>query len=172
MPWVELSRSLQDVSLSTVPSLVAGVELSSLHDWGDTVAHRRSVYELNKTCSSDILDRGTFSSFEEYQVLRFDAASVRPEGIILAFDDRDHGQRLVGLCQVTCPPGREWAFVEMTGVLPAYRRQGVATAMKRRALAVAAGWGCSQVRTLHHPGNPAIIAANRALGFREDRFGA
>jgi RimJ/RimL family protein N-acetyltransferase len=167
---VELSRSLQDVSPFTVPSSAAGVQLSSLYEWGDTVAHRRSVYELNKTCSSDIPDRGTFFTFEEYQALRFDAASVRPDGIILAFDDRDHGQRPVGLCQLTCPPGRQWAFVEMTGVLPAYRRQGVATAMKRRALVAAADWGCLKVRTLHHPRNAAIIAANRALGFRDDKF--
>ena len=171
MQWVELSLSLQDLSLSAAQSPAAGVELSSLHAWGDTVAHRRSIYELNKTCSSDIPDRGTFFSFEEYQALRFDAGNVRPDGTILAFDTRNHGQILVGLCQLTCPPGREWAFVEMTGVLPAYRRQGVATAMKRRALAVAAAWGCSQVRTVHHPNNAAIIAANRALGFRDDKSG-
>lgn len=166
--WVELSLSLQAVSLSSVPSLAAGVELSSLLAWGDTAAHRRLVYELNKTCSSDIPDRGTFFSFEEFQTLRFDAEAVRPDGIVLAFDTSDHGQRLIGLCQLTCPPGWEWAFVEMTGVLPAYRRQGIATAMKCQALVVAAGWGCSQVRTLHHPSNAAIIAANRALGFHHD----
>ena len=150
--------------------MAAGVEISSLHAWGDTAAHRRTVYELNKTCSSDIPDRSTFFSFEEYQALRFDAESVRTDGIILAFDTRNEGQLLVGLCQLTCPPGREWAFVEMTGVLPTHRREGIATAMKCRALAVAASWGRSQVRTLHHPNNAAIITANRALGFGDDKF--
>ncbi len=76
--------------------MAAGVEISSLHAWGDTAAHRRTVYELNKTCSSDIPDRGTFFSFEEYQALRFDAESVRTDGIILAFDTRNEGQLLVG----------------------------------------------------------------------------
>ena len=97
MQWVELSRSLHDVSLDSVQNLTAGVELSSLLTWGDTDDHRRSVYELNKTCSSDIPDRGAFFG---------------------------------------------------------------------------AGWGCSEVRTVHHPNNAAIIAANRALGFREDTTGS
>lgn len=148
-----------------------GIELTSLSAWGDTLAHRRSVYELNKTCSADIPDRGAFFSFEEYQSLRFDAELARPDGMILALDTHASGSP-IGLCQVTCPPHREWAFVEMTGVLAAYRRQGVATAMKRQALAVAAGWGCSTVRTLHHPQNAPIIAANRALGFDEDQTSA
>lgn len=172
MQWVELSLNLEDVSLSTVQSLAAGVELSFLHAWGDTGAHRRSVYELNKICSSDIPDCGTFFSFEEYQTLRFDAETVRPDGVILAFGSRVHGRRLIGLCQLTCPPGREWAFVGMTGVLPAYRRQGIATVMKCQALAVAVGWGCSRVRTLHHPNSAAIIAANRARGFHDDKIGS
>ena len=66
-------------------------------------------------------------SFEDYQAFRFDSVAVQPDGIILAFDERDHRERLIGLCQLICPPGRDWAFVEMTGVLPGYRRQGIAT---------------------------------------------
>ena len=40
--------------------------------------------------------------------------------------------------------------------------------MKRRALAVAASWGCSTIWALHHP-HAAIIAVNRALGFDKDQ---
>ncbi len=39
--------------------------------------------------------------------------------------------------------------------------------MKLRALAAAETWGCSEVRTLHHPSKVAIIAAHRSLGFRD-----
>jgi hypothetical protein len=42
--------------------------------------------------------------------------------------------------------------------------------MKLRALQAARSWGCSEVRTFHHPKNLAIIAANRSLGFREADF--
>ncbi len=169
--WVELSRSLSDVARDPALILETGVELTSLLAWGDTLAHRRLVYELNKTCSADIPDRGAFFGFEEYQSLRFDTEAARPDGMILTFDAHD-SRRPIGLCQVACPPGREWAFVEMTGVLAAYRRRGIATAMKGQALAVAADWGCSTIRTLHHRQNAAVIAANRALGFDEDRTSA
>ena len=165
--WLRLSLSLRDYEPPR--ALVAppkGIELSSLQEWGDTASHRRSIYELNKTCSADIPDRGEFFRYEEYEPLRFEAAGVRPDGFVLAFDETE----VVGLCQLTCPPGRRWAFIEMTGVLPAYRRQGLATAMKLEALVAAKSWGCSEVRTFHHPDNKAIIAANRALGFRDADF--
>jgi hypothetical protein len=104
-----------------------------LQELGDTESHRRVVYELNKACSADIPGRGEFFTFEEYLPLRFEAPGTRLDGFVLALD---HDQA-VGLCQLTCPPGRRWAFIEMTGVLRPYRRQGVATAMKLRALAMA-----------------------------------
>jgi GNAT superfamily N-acetyltransferase len=166
MEWVGLALDLERATQPSAAALPVGVRLSSLQERGDTESHRRSIYDLNKVCSADIPDRGTFFTFEEYQPLRFEGPGARPDGFVLAFDD----QYLVGLCQLTCPPGRHWAFIEMTGVLPPYRRQGLATAMKRRALAAARTWGCVEVRTFHHPRNTAIIAGNRALGFRDADF--
>ena len=170
MEWIELSRSLSDVPRHPVLVLENGVELTSLETWGDTLGHRRSIYELNKTCSADIPDRGTFFGFEEHQSLRFDAEVARPDGMVLAFNPHD-SHHLTGLCQVTCPPDRERAFIEMTCVLAAYRRRGIANSMKRQALAVAAGWGCSTVRTLHHAQHAATVA-NRALGLTEGQTSA
>jgi GNAT superfamily N-acetyltransferase len=97
--------------------------------------------------------------------LRFEAPDTRLDGLMIAFDH----DAAVGMCQLTCPAGRRWAFIEMTGVLRPYRGRGLATAMKLRALQ-ARSWGCSEVRTFHNPKNLAIIAANRSLGFREADF--
>jgi GNAT superfamily N-acetyltransferase len=98
--------------------------------------------------------------------LRYEAPGTRLDGLVLAFDH----ESAVGMCQLTWPLGRHWAFIELTGVLRPYRRHGLATAMKLRALQAARSWGCSEVRTFHHPKNLAIIAANRSLGFREADF--
>lgn len=81
----------------------------------------------------------------------------------LAFDLDDATRSALG-------PARNWAFIEMTGVLAAYRRRGIAGAMKRHAFRTARAWGCADVRTVHHPENSAIIAANLALGFRPAEF--
>ena len=164
--WVRLSLSLDDEASATPTRSLAGLTITSLQELGDSESHRHLVYDLNRACSADIPGRGDFFTFEEYVPLRFDAPGARLDGIVLALDH----DRAVGLCQLTCPPGRRWAFIEMTGVLRPYRRQGVATAMKLRALATARTWGCSEVRTLNHPSNASIIAANRSLGFRDADF--
>lgn len=163
--WVRLALDLDGSTL--VPAEPPpGITLTSLQELGDSEAHRQLVYDLNKVCSADIPERGEFFSLEEYLSLRFDAPGMRPDGMVLAFDHH----RAVGLCQLTCPPGRQWALIEMTGVLPAYRRHGLATAMKVRGLGAAKSWGCSEVRTFHHPSNAAVIAANRSLGFHNADF--
>ena len=168
--WVRLSLDLDDgasaARAACAPAL-PGLTVTSLQELGDPGRRRREVYELNKACSADIPGRGEFFTFEEYVPLRLEAPGTRADGFVLALDDDNP----VGMCQLTCPPGRPWAFIEMTGVLRPYRRRGVATAMKLRALATARSWGCSEVRTVHHPGNAAIIAANRQLGFRDADFG-
>jgi GNAT superfamily N-acetyltransferase len=138
------------------------VSITSLDVWGDSAEHRRAVYELNRTCSADIPDRGGFFGFEEWERLRLRSPGTRLDGVVLALE----GSALIGLCQLTAPAGRSWAFIEMTGVLRAYRRRGVAAAMKARAFAVVRGWGCTEVRTSQHPVNLPMISANVALGFR------
>jgi GNAT superfamily N-acetyltransferase len=160
--WVRLALSLErDVSHRAEVALPAGIRLTTWQEWGDSAGHRGCIYELNNSCSADILDRGEFFTFEEYEPLRFEAPGTRADGLVLAFDEAD----VVGLCQLTCPPGRRWAFIEMTGVLPEYRRRRIATSTKLQALRAARSWSCAEVRTFHHLDNTAIITANRSLGF-------
>lgn len=167
MNWVRLALDLDgNTNLLAPSSPPAGIALTTLEKLGDSESHRHLVYELNKTCSADIPDRGPFFTFAEYVPLRFDAPGTRLDGLVLAFDH----DTAVGMCQLTCPPDRRWAFIEMTGVLRPYRGRGLATAMKLRALQAARSWGCSEVRTFHHPRNVGIITANRSLGFREANF--
>jgi hypothetical protein len=48
----------------------AGLAFTSLAELGDTAEHRLSLYELNKTCSADIHERGEFYTIEEYLAIR------------------------------------------------------------------------------------------------------
>ncbi|MEJ7741420.1 MAG: hypothetical protein WKF73_02040 [Nocardioidaceae bacterium] len=56
----------------------AGLDFINMAELGDTTAHRRALYELNKTCSADIPDRGTFYTFEDYLAERIYAPSYDP----------------------------------------------------------------------------------------------
>jgi len=163
--WVQLELPT-DIALPTSPALPAGVSLASIAELGDTEQLRRRVYELNKECAADIPGRGEFFSYDEYIQRRFAADGYQPDGIILALD----GAALVGLCVISHVPGREWAFIEMTGDRRSHRRRGLATALKISAIRQARGWGVSTVRTIHHRGNNPIITANRMLGFLDTSF--
>jgi hypothetical protein len=107
--------------------------------WGDPlsrIARPAASYKstadltLNKTCSADIPERGEFFSHEEYVQRRFDGPGYRPDGQVLLLDEN----AIVGLCPLSFAPERDWAFIEMTGILRPYRRRGYATAVKRYAI--------------------------------------
>jgi len=158
--WVQLELP-PNIALPASPALPSGVSLASIAELGDTEQLRRRVYELNKECAADIPGRGQFFSYDEYIQRRFLADGYQPEGAILALE----GDELIGLCVISHVPGREWAFIEMTGVRRSHRRRGLATALKTAAIRQARRWGVTTVRTVHHPANTPIITANRTLGF-------
>lgn len=88
------------------------------------------VYELNKECSADIPDRGEFFTYDRYEQQRFKAEGFRAAATVLAVADDE----LVGMCAISQRPGRDWAFIEMTGVRRSHRRLGLATALKVEAI--------------------------------------
>jgi ribosomal protein S18 acetylase RimI-like enzyme len=60
-----------------------------------------------------------------------------------------------------------YLFVDELSVLPAYRRQGVATALLQHTLALADEWGLAGVRLLVRPENEAARRLYQSLGFDE-----
>ncbi|MFE9728815.1 hypothetical protein ACFYQ5_35920 [Streptomyces sp. NPDC005794] len=61
-----------------------GIEFTTMAALGDTAEHRRALYELNKTCSADIPERGEFYPFDEYLAQRVETATYDPRGVVLA----------------------------------------------------------------------------------------
>jgi len=64
----------------------AGIEFTTMGQLGDTVEQRRALFELNKLCSADIPERGTFSTWEVYEAERLNVAGYDPQGVMLALD--------------------------------------------------------------------------------------
>lgn len=141
----------------------AGITFTTMADLGDTPAHRRALYELNKTCAADIPERGEFYSFEDYLVQRVHVPTYDPRGVVLALD----GDTWVGMAAMSIQPEGH-AFSEMTGVLATHRGRGIAMALKLLAIDFARANGLRELRTFHHPANAAIIAMNRRMGFVDD----
>lgn len=139
----------------------ASIRLTTMAELGDTARQRRMLYELNKECSADIPDRGEFHTFDEYIERRIEVPSYDPRGVVIALDD----DVWCGLSATSDHRSSGCVFNEMTGVKAVYRGRGIALAMKAFGTGFAALCGVDRIRTIHHPGNTAVIAMNRRLGY-------
>ncbi len=167
-PVVKLQLSLLDFDIEKWRHHITdcerlGIRFHSLAELGDNEANRKRMYELNKECSADIPGRGSFYSYEEYCVQRFDVNSFLASGVILAVQ----GDVWVGMASVSHRPGADYAFNEMTGVVRSHRRLGIATSAKAISLQFAKSLGVSSIRTVHAAANLVAIAMNRRLGYTD-----
>jgi hypothetical protein len=131
--WVKLQLDLSTFDDSRFEPYLrrcqqSGVGLTTVAEIGDSPGTRRSLFELNRICSADILGRGEFYTFEEYLGERINVPSYDPHGVALAID----GDVWIGMAATSQHPERGFAFSEMTGVLTGYRGRGVSVAMNRR----------------------------------------
>lgn len=165
--WVRLELNLTNYKTpqSNPELLLSEVRLATLSELGDSDEARYRLFELNRECSADIPGRGPFYTWEEYRRRRLEVPSFDPHGVSLAVD----GDDWVGMAGFTVHPkprsGDGYLFSEMTGVVRHWRRKGLATALKAHNLDLARLSGLHTIRTVHHPGNTAMIALNRGLGF-------
>ncbi|MEH1167992.1 GNAT family N-acetyltransferase [Micromonospora sp. CPCC 205539] len=139
----------------------SGIEFATFAEFGDTAGHRRALYDLNKTCSADIPERGDFYTYDEYVSERIDVPSFRPDGVMLAVDDG----AWIGMSTTSLHPAQGYAFGEMTGVLAPYRGRGLSLALKLLAIGFVRSSGYGRLAAFHHPRNGSAIAMNRRLGF-------
>lgn len=142
----------------------SGIKFTTMANLGDTAECRRALYELNKTCSADIPERGEFYTFEEYLAERIETRNYEPSGVVLAVSDG----AWVGMATTSLREAEGYAFSEMTGVLATHRGQGISLAMKLLAIRFARSSGYHWLRTFHHPRNANAIGMNRRLGFVDE----
>jgi RimJ/RimL family protein N-acetyltransferase len=141
--------------------LKTGISLTTLRLQGDTPENRKKLYELNKTCSQDILGRGPFYTWEEYLSQRIENTRYTPSGVIIALA----GDEWIGMSVLSDWLDKGFVFYEMTGVLRQHRRRGIAMAMKIESVRFAKSLGAKRILTFHAAANLAPIALNRSLGF-------
>ena len=142
----------------------SGVSFMTMANLGDTAECRRALYELNKTCSADIPERGEFYTFESYLAERIETCLYDPHGVVLAMNDG----AWVGMATTSLHEAEGYAFSEMTGVLASHRGRGIALAMKLLGIRFARSNGYHCLRTFHHPRNANAIGMNRRLGFVDE----
>jgi mycothiol synthase len=149
-PYAELTTALG----------AQGIEIVSLRDLESDTARKQKVYDLYKETGRDLplTEHWTEPSYELFQQ---DLAKRAPESYFIAL----HGQEYVGLSYLSEHRTEQYCSVEHTGIRRAYRRRGIALALKLRGIAYARHHGYPGIRTTIDSANRASLALNERLGF-------
>ena len=147
-----------------------GIKFFSYAEAGDTDENRRRLYTLDETLDRDVPTNDTHSEpppFEEWQK-RFSRPEHDSRTLLLAANAAGEwvGVSQLGFQEQT---GIAWTF--LTGVLAEYRGQGIAYALKLRAIDAALARGCPLILTENHEDNAPMRAINKKLGFAADAPG-
>lgn len=102
--------------------------------------------------------------FEVWYERSFQDPNLLPEGYFVALD----GAQPVGLSQLKKSSRPQTLQTGLTGVLPTYRRKGIALALKLRAADFAKQYGARYIRTGNHQINRPMLAINEAMGFEKE----
>jgi GNAT superfamily N-acetyltransferase len=170
--FIEVVRSYEQVvALATAPLQLAaaeeavrgqGIRVETLSDLrarrGDEALER--IHELYTSSRVDqpTLGKVTARPFEDWRHEVFDELHGLPDAYFVA----SHGERLIG-CSAVHEAGEDVLRILITGVLPGYRRRGIARLLKLRVHAWARTHGYREIHT--STSNVAVVALNTALGY-------
>lgn len=142
----------------------AGVEIVSLAQLQERDAqwkvktHAIIAAALKDIPSPDELTEFTFDQFER----ALGSPNFLPEGVFLAMD----ADQVVAISELWGSQANpQKLYTGLTGVLRAYRRRGVATAVKVHAIQFAQSYGATIIETDNEENNP-MYQLNLQLGFR------
>jgi GNAT superfamily N-acetyltransferase len=129
----------------------------------DQEALHRALYELHMVLDEDVpdVDAKVHAPFEEW-AKRFGRTLFFPEAHMYALD----GSALVGASLLWRRPADGDLDTGLTGVRREYRKRGIATALKVRALAAAKAYGAQTIRTTNEKDNVGMLGINYRLGFQ------
>lgn len=134
-------------------------ELAAIQpDW------QQRLYDLDELLSQDVpmFEPITFPTLEEYVDRFINRPVFLPEGCFVALD----GDEWVGISElVRDHEDTTLLYTGLTGVRREYRRQGLATALKVKALLFARSIGALRVETDNEENNP-MFQINLQLGFK------
>jgi GNAT superfamily N-acetyltransferase len=167
--FVEVGRqSLLVLDLSTVeePDVAAppGIEIVT---WADRPELVRGMYEVVREAYPDIPgeEDEALPTFEHWRSADMSGFGDRPEATWIALE----GGEVVAYAKLSLSQSRpEVAFHDITGVRRAWRRRGIAGALKRAEIAWAKRNGYARMETMNEERNEPIRRLNERHGYKPE----
>jgi L-amino acid N-acyltransferase YncA len=145
---------------------LVGLAIRTLADEGVGDSHvLAKVHALYLACLRDIPTARTTTTipFEQFVAREINAPNALPEACFLVVA----GNQYVAMCDFVRDPALPNVLVgRMTGCLPAWRGNGIVTALKLRMAAFAQANGFHEIRTWNSARNLPMIRINEGIGFR------
>lgn len=139
-----------------------GLTLQTLNELADDPTRDAKLYDLHRRQQEATEGSSPFTPFADWQRSFWELPHLLPDGFCVAVD----GENYVGHSHALRSETTVLSY-GYTGVLPAYRNQGIARAMKLRVLQWAKAQGYTAVRAWSDSRNTAMIRVNLHLGFIE-----
>lgn len=139
------------------------IRLCALPDLQGVPGWEERLLELYNAIQTDVpdIDPAAAVSMEHFQKNYLGSNTFLADGQHIALD----GDRWVGMSTLWKAGDAHRLHTGLTGVLPEYRRRGIALALKLRSLAWAKGQSIAQIRTSNASTNRGMLAINERLGF-------
>lgn len=137
-----------------------GIVLKMLSELENDPTRDAKLYELHRRHHEATGTPSSFAPFDEWQASFWQLPHLHPAGFCVAID----GETYIGHSHAMRSATAELSY-GYTGVLPPYRSQGIAKAMKIRVLAWAKTQCYRVVRSWSDSRNKAMLRVNRQLGF-------
>ena len=136
------------------------IEIKTLQELASDPQRDQKLYDLTKEVGQDLPPTEHWTP-PSYDIFKQDLSARSPESYFVALCE----DKYIGLSYLTGRPEGQYCATGLTGIKRAYRRQGIALALKLRGIAYAKQQGYATIRTNVDSSNQASLAMNERLGF-------
>lgn len=141
-----------------------GITIKTLAELAADPDRDHKAYALDMAITADMPSPDPFTAppFEHWAKNILENPDFLPEAWFIA---RNDAGEYVGLSVLWRSQASDDLYTGATGVRRAYRRRGIALALKLRAIAYAKSIGCPTIKTWNEVNNRGMLSINEALGF-------
>lgn len=142
-----------------------GIKIKTIRELENDPERNSKIYELSQEIAQDLPDEDEFTrvDFDTFEKESIKASYTVPDAYFIAID----GDKYIGLSILMKFKADKNLYTDLTGIRRPYRRRGIATCLKVKAIEYAKQQQCSRIKTDNQSGNQPMLNLNNKLGFKQ-----